>query len=504
MNYDKVDSSLLARNSVLNFVGQLIPLAFGIFAIPIIIKGLGIAGFGVLSLSWLLIGYFSIFDLGLSKATTKSISESIGKGNTESVPTIIWTTVAVQFLLAIIGMILFVIAIPFLVNNVFKIPESLLQETTDAFYIMAYSLPIVLLSINLRGVLEAYQRFDLINYIKIPASSLMFILPAIAVGYHFGLAQIVALLVAVRFLSLIVFVLFCIRNVPSILKQVHIELKVLRSLLNYGVWITVSAVIGPVYNYIERIFIVSILGAKMLGLYSPPYEMISRITVFPNSLAMTLFPAFSHYEANNSTKIDELFLRPLKYLIVILTPISVILYVYAGGILNMWLGAEFAQNSMVVFQILVVAFFLNSLAAIAYVSIQGLGRADIKAKFDMFEVVIFVGLVWIFVKLMGITGAALAKLVITIIDVSLLMYASNKLIGFSKESFYRSKIFRSLIICLIYILSAFVIVCFFNGTARMIVMFIAVLIYSVIMWVMVIDDKDKGTIAGMVSKWRKR
>ena len=55
---------LLAKNSILNFVGMMLPLIAGIFALPFAIKGLGKDGFGVLAIAWVILGYFGLFDFG--------------------------------------------------------------------------------------------------------------------------------------------------------------------------------------------------------------------------------------------------------------------------------------------------------------------------------------------------------------------------------------------------------------------------------------------------------
>jgi O-antigen/teichoic acid export membrane protein len=59
---------LLARNTIWNLIGQLVPLLVGMVAIPPLVRGLGIDRFGLLSLVWVIIGYFSFFDLGLGRA----------------------------------------------------------------------------------------------------------------------------------------------------------------------------------------------------------------------------------------------------------------------------------------------------------------------------------------------------------------------------------------------------------------------------------------------------
>lgn len=46
----KIHAGLLARNTALNLLGNVIPLAVGLITIPYVVRGLGSDGFGVLSI----------------------------------------------------------------------------------------------------------------------------------------------------------------------------------------------------------------------------------------------------------------------------------------------------------------------------------------------------------------------------------------------------------------------------------------------------------------------
>ena len=96
---------LLARNTVWNLVGQGVPLIAAVFAIPLLIKGLGIERFGVLTLAWMVIGYFSLFDFGIGRALTKVVAEKLGSGHTEDIPAIAWTALFLMLVLGVVGAI---------------------------------------------------------------------------------------------------------------------------------------------------------------------------------------------------------------------------------------------------------------------------------------------------------------------------------------------------------------------------------------------------------------
>ena len=61
------------------------PLILAVFTIPPLIKGLGIDRFGVLTLAWMVIGYFSLFDFGIGRALTKVVAEKLGGGQAEDI-----------------------------------------------------------------------------------------------------------------------------------------------------------------------------------------------------------------------------------------------------------------------------------------------------------------------------------------------------------------------------------------------------------------------------------
>jgi len=84
-----ITGTRLARNTVLNFIGQALPLLVGILVIPFIIRSLGTERFGILTLAWIVIGYFSLFDMGLSRATTKFVAEIISRGKSEKLPALV-------------------------------------------------------------------------------------------------------------------------------------------------------------------------------------------------------------------------------------------------------------------------------------------------------------------------------------------------------------------------------------------------------------------------------
>src|SRR5882724_6272943 len=94
---------LLARNTVWNLIGSGAPMLVAVVCIPILIRGLGTDRFGVLTLAWALIGYASLFDLGLCRALTQLVARKLGAGEDREVPALVWTSLLLMLLLGVLG-----------------------------------------------------------------------------------------------------------------------------------------------------------------------------------------------------------------------------------------------------------------------------------------------------------------------------------------------------------------------------------------------------------------
>lgn len=420
----------MARNTAINFLGQLLPLVVGVVTIPLIVQGLGPERFGILSVAWVVLGYFSLFDLGLGRATTKFVAEYLGRGDVDRLSGLIWTSMTFHLLLGAVGGALLAAFVPLLVGRVLNIPAALAAEAKGTFFILAASVPIVLGTMTLRGALEAGQRFDLVNAVKVPASVLTLVIPASAAPLGLDLPAIAFLLVLTILAAALVYFVLCVRVFPSVKRAYSFNAQVLRPVFTFGGWVTVTNIVGPVLVYLDRFLIGSLLSMSAVAYYTAPYDVIIRLQVLSVSLAITLFPTFSALEAmGDRERLGRLYARSVKFIFLTLGPAIILLVLYADEALRFWLGDVFARESAPVLRLLGLGVFVNSLAHVPYTLLQGAGRPDIPAKFHLMELPFYAALAWVLIATWGITGAALAWTLRVVVDAVLLFVASWKVFG---------------------------------------------------------------------------
>lgn len=496
----RISGELLARNTLFNFIGQAIPLLVGVITIPFIIRGLGMERFGVLSLAWVIVGYFSLFDLGLRWALTKFVAELLGKGETERLPVLFSTSLALHLVLGTVGGLFLAGVTPLLVERVLNMPPGLIGEVKTTFFILAGSVPVVIITGSLSGVLAAGQRFDLVNAVSIPSMSLSFLIPVGALLFGLTLPGIVSLLLVSKLGAAFAYLLLCRKAFPVLKRWVPLNAKVIYPLLSFGGWVTVTNIVGPILTYLDRFLLGSLVSVAAVGYYAAPYEVVTRLWIIPASLVGTLFPAFSALWPRQREEVARLYARGVKYLLLTLSPVVLLLVVFANHILRFWLGEEFAQQSTLVLQILAIAILVNSLGHMPINLLHALGRPDLPAKFHLVELVLFIGMAWLLITKVGIAGAALAWTFRVALDTLLLFIASCKILPGALTALAENRVIQTNL-ALLGLVGAFTLAATTLGDALLIRGLVfggLLLLFLLVTWNYLLDGADRKAVSSMV------
>lgn len=428
-NTDSLTSvKLLARNTIINLIGFGAPLLVAIFAIPFLIGGLGTDRFGILTLVWAAIGYFGLFDLGLGRALTQIVAKKLGTDREQEIPTLVWTAFFAMSVVGLLGTAVVFLLSRWLVMTILKIPPVLQSETLDVFYLLALSIPVVVTTAGLRGVLDAHQRFDLTNSVRIPMGVLIFLGPLLVLPFSRNLFSVAAVLVVIRVIAWVAYLMLCFYVVPALRCGVVVKGSMLRPLIRFGTWMTVTNIVGPLMVYLDRFLIGAVLSVAAVAYYATPYEVVTKLWIIPVAVVGVLFPAFSTSFVQDRGRTALLFNRGVKYVFLAMFPLTLLIVTLAYEGLDLWLGGEFAQNSTSVVQWLAVGVFINSLAHVAFSLVQGVGRPDITAKLHLVELPFYLISLWWLVAAYGIEGAAIAWVVRIVIDTGFLFGISRRLL----------------------------------------------------------------------------
>lgn len=425
------------HSALWSLMGTVVPMLAALAAVPWLMHYLGQERLGVLSLVWVVVGYFSFLDMGLGRAVTVAVASARSGGQHAGSDEIHVLGSASVLLLgvgvamaAVLGGCVLVWGVPFKLSSL-----DLMDEVRLALLWTLPSLPLLLLSSAFRGHLEGVGAFRALNLLRIPTGILLVAGPCVVAYFSPNLVWSCVSIFLVRLLHLLVlWVLIAhetghaVAALPASLFR-HSTWPWLRRLLTFGGWVTVSNVVGPVIVYVDRFVIGATLAASSVAVYAVPFDMVSRLPVLVAALCSVLLPELARLSSLASAT-DPNALRQAHQLVrrsSVFSALVVAVLVIGGALaapwaLTLWLGADFAQQSGTLTQVLLLAFGVNAVAQIPFTALQATGRVRDVALLHSAELVPYAVLVYFAISWLGIVGAAWAWLLRSIVDYAVLTW----------------------------------------------------------------------------------
>ncbi|MHB1193068.1 MAG: oligosaccharide flippase family protein [Longimicrobiales bacterium] len=421
----------LTRHTVYNVLGQGLPLVVALAAVPALLRGAGEARFGVLGLVWMLSTLLG--EVGFARAGTRFVADALGAGHQGAVADIMRTILRAQMATGLALGALLAAATPWLVDGVFGVPEAMRGEAVVSFLLLAAATPVLAVGAAFRGLLEAAHRFAALNLVRFTGNALGFAAPLVALGAGWGLVGMVALVLTARGAMTVAFAVAG-RGIGTPAPGAAAPADgaappSARAVLAFGGWAAVSTVVSPVLVSLDRFVLGAVAGVAAVGVYTAPYEAATRVLLLPGALAATLFPAMSALEGmGDRGRLRALSWRATGAVAALVGPVALVFAVGAHPLLRLWLGEAFTPAAAVALQLLAPGLLANALAQVPFTLLQGMGRADVPARFHLVELPLHAALTWILVTRWGVAGAAAAWTLRAAADAALLFAAAALLL----------------------------------------------------------------------------
>lgn len=407
-------SRKLVTNILVNILGYALPLAVGLACTPYIIHQLGAEKFGFLSVAWVIIGYFSIFDLGLGRALTQGLATRLSDGRERQALCLSVKTIGALLMLGLIAASTLFVSRSALLDHVFAVSPGFRDQASLSILFLALGIPGVLIYNGLKGISDAFEIFTVSSVIRALLGIWNFASPVAVIYLGGGLPDIIICLVSARLFSVIVFLAVVYKQFLSKALLCWDDGASFVSIARSGGWMTVSNIISPLMTYMDRFFVSAISGLSAIQYYTTPYDVVSRLSFIPESIFNVLFPKMS--KINSSAGDDTLYSRSMTGIFLVMYPLSLLISSVGPTLLGAWLGPEFQSRSTAILNILAVGLFINSMARVPYNHLQATGKPHVTATIHMTEFPFYVGALIGLLNYIGVTGAAVAWMLRMLLD----------------------------------------------------------------------------------------
>ena len=399
-------SGTVARNTLWNLAGMVLPAVAAVAAIPLLVARLGEARFGVLTLAWGLSLLFALSDLGLARATTTLLARSWSSAPMRERAGLLWASLGGHLVLGLLGGLAFAGLTPWMMTRLLEVPGDLQAETSRAFYLLALTIPFVLAGNPLRSVLETTQRFAALNAIRIPISILNYAGPLVLAIWTPRLEAVIGVIVATRVAGFFAFAAVVLRVAPRLLRPARPSRETLRALVRTGGWLGATGFALPAVASLDRVVIGARLTVADVGYYAAPYEVVTKLWFLSGSLLLVLYPVFS--ALTDDGRLQRTYWRAVRHLFVPVVAAAAVIIAFSTELFSLWLGPGFGAEAAPVARWLALGVVLSVVGQVPTTLLQCRGRPELPAIVHLIEVPLYALAAWWLAGVAGTAGVAVA------------------------------------------------------------------------------------------------
>jgi stage V sporulation protein B len=388
-----------------------VALSTVIMAVGTIILGrlMGPDQYGLYGIVLIPMTMISLFrDWGMNSAMTKYIASLRVSQKDEEIANVIAAGLIFEVVSGIALSFLSLGLATFIATTVFNRPES-------AFFIQVISVSIIASSLLVasQAVFIGFERMELNSFTLICQAmvkvlvgpTLVFlgysVLGAV-IGYTVGFA-------AAGIIGLIVFYAALYR--PLRRKGTGSIQKTLRTMLNYGLPLSVYTILGGILGQIYLFIVPSFVSNTLYGNYLTAVNFTVLLTFLTTPISTVLFPAFAKLDAQKDDElVKTVFASSIKYSSVLVIPSTMAMMVLSSPMIGTLYGQEYVYGPF----FLTIAVIGNLFVAVGNLSsgslLTGLGETKILMIQSIITLIIGLPLGLLLIPLYGITGLIIAGL----------------------------------------------------------------------------------------------
>lgn len=402
----------LLKNSTWNLLGTAAAAAVMIPAMGFFARALDPESFGLLALVLAFVGYASVLDGGFARAVVREIA-ALGTDNADAakiVGTALWVVLVIGGMTAMV----FVALAPWLVDLI-HVTTNLYGGAIEGFRLAALMVPIILMTMIWLAPMEGLNQFACLNLIRALGFALMFGTSIAAVLMDPSFVSAVAGLLVGRGLMAVLSGWASSKLIGHSFKE--FDRGALQALYRFGGWITVSNLVTPLLDYLDRFVLSVIGGASSLAYYAAPADGMQKMQSLPGAVARALFPLLSAREGHSQRQLIK---SALSTQALIGVGAALVLIGLGDQIILLWLGADYVEPSSAVLKVLAIGFAFNAMAWVPQTALQALGFAKVTAFVSLSQILPYVLLLVGLTSAFGFVGTATAWAVRAFVDLCLL------------------------------------------------------------------------------------
>jgi O-antigen/teichoic acid export membrane protein len=419
------------RNAVYSSADHLLMPVLMILATPVLLAHLREEQYGIWMLVNSVTGLGGMLSLGLTDATVKFVSRYRAREDTSRVVKVIRSTLTMYLILgAVAGIVIFLLS-DLLAATVFNVSAEYMDTAVLAVRIAGVAIWVRFIHSVFQSGLYGFERYDLAARVGILVNAITTIVNVCLALTGFGLEVILVATVSILGMGAIAMAVVLKRTfLPELVFTPAIDGQILKEVMGYGVFRWIQSAIAAVGKNIDNFLIAAFVGPVAVTYYAISKMLAIQVHALLAKAFSFLFP-FSGvlFEKDDKERLRTVYDKATFTVIILASGVLLPLYIFGRNILQVWLGADFAEEAAPILQVLCIRYAFLPIGIVNYHYLLGTGLVRAQTVIHACMTAITLVGMAILVPRHGAMGAAIAMLLNLPVMFITRVYVRKKLFG---------------------------------------------------------------------------
>lgn len=402
-----MSAAKLLSGSGLRLIALLTGMGISFFMMPFLIRSLGDHWYGVWILVASTLGFYGVFDMGLSSATQRYISQALGQRDEERLNTILSNSIFLYSFIAVIAVVAST-SIAFLSSLFFDAPEDA-QTFRIIILVMGCTFAIHFVMNAYYGVLTAYLRFDIQATIDIAKT----VCRATCIYLIFQLDPSVINLALITVLFDLLAQLLVLKAAQREARWIKPSLRYvnkanIKELMGFGINSFVMFIGQQTRSRGPHFAVAGLLSIASVTLFQVASQLIQYMNQLQSSLLGVLMPSFTRLFGEGKEKeLEDNFFFSLKLSALTASCLCGGVIALGQSFITFWIGPGYDQAYYAV-AAMAVGYFFVLLHYPSFQLLVALAQHKFFAQFEVIEGLLLIAGAVLAAPTFGIFGVAIA------------------------------------------------------------------------------------------------
>jgi O-antigen/teichoic acid export membrane protein len=396
----------LFRNALSNLCGALVPAIVALGTVPLVVRELGDASYGVYSLVTAIVGYFAVIDINVTAGSIKYIAQFNARRDGARIDETVFFGLTVYALLGLAGGLALFAGAEVFVTRLFAVPAALQGEAAATLRLAALGFFLGQMQSYLNSIPQALMRYDVSSRIEMLFGT---VVPLLTVGVlllGYGLFEVILVRVLASAANCLILWRWIRRLLPQLAWR-RAGAATRRQLLGFSGYAFLSHFATMSYAYADKLIIGALVGVTGLAYFTVASTLANRVLGLSYRLSGVFFPAASALAALGELEhLKRLYLKASRYVVFINASVLALVAVFSYEILYYWMAPRFAHAGHAILAVMALSQFIDSLTSLPSLVNDGMGHPRYSGMFALARAAFGLLVVYLGVAGWGIDGAA--------------------------------------------------------------------------------------------------